>query len=441
MNPRGLFVTLVLLGGLLTACLGAIAASGNLVLAPWRFVLFFLIALLSWGAASWLTFTYGSHHRRVLWVVFGGAIVFRLILLPVAPSLSTDLYRYLWEGKVQQAGINPYRFAPNAPELASLRDSTISPFINHPDWIIVYPPGAELLFRGMAWWAPGSVLAMKGLFVLLDLVSCGLIVLLLRRHGMDPAWVILYAWHPLVLVELAGSGHLDAVVIPLIVGGLVLAQQGRITAAGLLLGIGGSMKLYPLLLLPAVSGRRPWRPLLAATAVMGAGYLVFLPGPVSPLGSIERWMREEWFNPGIRFGLEQAFQALGMDPGSLVRWGLLAVLGLVGVGVWLAGSSLSLERRALWMMGAHLFLIPNLFPWYVVSIVPLLCLTPMWPWLWLSGAVGLSYLFFAQAPWSIPLWVTLVEFVPLWAGLLLFWSRAWGWARALWAIPVRRKEA
>ena len=440
MSTRRLIVVLLLLGVLLGACLGAIMASGNLPRVPWRFVLLFLIALAGWGGASWCTFRHASDRREVLWVVLCGAVLFRVFLLPAAPSLSTDFYRYLWDGKVQQAGINPYRFPPAAQELAHLRDDASFPAINHPDWVTIYPPGAQLFFRFMAWLAPGSILTMKGLFLLFDLTSCGLIVVLLKQYGMDPSRVILYAWHPLVLVEVAGSGHLDAVVVPLMLGALALAGRGRLTGAGLLLGLGGSVKLYPLLLLPAIAGRRPWRPLGGAMAMVTAGYLPFLFGEASPLGSVGRFVQDDWFNPGIRLWAEQAFEAVGMDPGSLVRWGMLAAVGFVGVWIWLGAGSHSLVERALWMLGAYLLLIPNLFPWYVVSIIPLLCLTASWPWLWLSGAVGLSYLFFAREPWSVPLWVMLMEFVPFCAGLLLAWLYRVA-PQSLWLGWARRKEA
>ena len=440
LKPAPLSVTLALLGIIVATCLFGMEATGNLTLAPWRFVFLFAVATAAAGMASWLTFRYGGRQRSVLWVVCVGAILFRAILWPMAPSLSTDILRYVWDGKVQQVGINPYQFPPNAPELASLRDEAIFPGLNHSDWISVYPPGAQLLFRAMTWLTSGSVLAIKGIFILLDLASCGLIVLLLRRHGMDPGRVILYAWHPLVLVELAGSGHLESVVIPLILGALLLGLEGRVTAAGLLLGIGGALKLYPLLLLPAVVGRRPWRPLLAAASVMVASALPFLPGPVAPLGAVHRLMREEWFNPGIRLWIERGFEILGMDPGSTVRWALLVAMGLIGVAVWVRGP-LSLVKRALWMLGAHLLLIPNLFSWYVVSIIPLLCLTPIWPWLWLSAAVALSYLFFAQIPWSVPVWVMAIEFVPLWAGLLMVGWQSRSWLPAFGAAPTGRTEA
>ncbi len=173
---------------------------------------------------------------------------------------------------------------------------------------------------------------------------------------------------------------------------------------------------------------------------MVASALPFLPGPVAPLGAMHRWMREEWFNPGIRFWIEKGFETLGMNPGSMVRWASLVALGLIGVAVWLRGP-LSLVKRALWMLGAHLLLIPNLFPWYVVPIIPLLCLTPIWPWLWLSAAVALSYLFFAQIPWSVPVWVMAIEFVPLWAGLLMVGWQSRSWLPAFGAAPTGRTEA
>ena len=103
----------------------------------------------------------GADRRDAVIVVLAGALLMRLALLFVEPYLSTDIYRYIWDGRVQAAGINPYRFVPSAPEIAHLRDPAIFPNINRADYAVtIYPPAAQAIFLA-ATWVGESVVAMK----------------------------------------------------------------------------------------------------------------------------------------------------------------------------------------------------------------------------------------------------------------------------------------
>ncbi len=138
-------------------------------------------------------------------LLIGGALLMRLLVVAAPPWLSDDLWRYLFEGRVQRAGFSPYVHAPDDPALAALRDD-LQARVAYRDIPAVYPPAAQLLFR----WLPASPLAWKCFVALLDVAFIAWMVRRLARHG-DASRVLLYAWNPLVVIEGAASGHLDAV--------------------------------------------------------------------------------------------------------------------------------------------------------------------------------------------------------------------------------------
>ncbi len=415
----------------LAAALGGIAALGNLADAAPTFLALFVLASLAYAVAvAWVLRRPDVGTAGLVGMVLA-ALLFRALLLPTVPTLSTDVYRYLWDGRLAVAGVSPYRYPAHAPELAALRDAVVYPRLSHADWRTIYPPGAQLLFAGMARLAPGSAAAFKWLIVAFDLLTLGLLLAWLRALGRPPAWALVYAWHPLVVVELAGSGHLDAVALAATVAALWAAAAGREGAAGALLAAGGLVKLYPLLLLPAVWRQRPGRVLAAAAGVLAAGYGLYAGEGAAVLGSLARYVAEEEFNPGLRGALDWMLGGLG--PAGLLAARVLPLAGLAALALALGvrGRDVPAWQRAAWLVGAYLLATPNLFPWYAVWLVPLLAVAPAWPWLYLTCAVALPYAVFAQPVWAIPAWVTAAQFVPLGLGLLLAaWSRGSspGWA-------------
>jgi hypothetical protein len=295
------------------------------------------------------------------------------------------------------------------------------------DWRTVYPPGAQLLFLGVARVAPSSVLAMKLLVLAFDLLTMVGLIGWLRALGRPPAWVLIYAWHPLAVVELAGSGHLDAVALAATVAALWAAARGREAWAAALLGAGALVKLYPLLLLPAV-WRRPARAVAAAGVVIGAGYALYARDGWAVLGSLTRYVAEEEFGAGVRAALEVLLTPLG--PPGLLAARLLPLAGLallaLAVGQWAAPP----DRRARWLVGGYLLAAPSLFPWYALWMVPLLAVGPAWPWLYFSCAIALGYLSVAERVWHMPAWVIAAQWTPLALGLV--WQARPGLAVPRW---------
>ena len=351
-----------------------------------------------------------------LWITLFFAILFRLILLTSPPVLSSDLYRYIWDGRVQAGGINPYRFPPEAPELRPLRDQAIYPYINRPWARTIYPPGAQLLFRTIYTIQPDSLLAIKGAMVLSDLATILLLIVLLRRFGLDPGRAILYAWHPLPIFEFAGSGHLDAFTLPFLLLAFLFRTERKDQQAGLALGAAALIKLYPALLLPALWRRGSLQLPLIFLGSLGLGYLTFLGAGSQILGFLPQYLSDpgETFNPGLALPLMELAQRLTGHPRVVMT--LIAALTLLTLGFALTRKPVEAAdawiHRARLMLGAWLLLSATVHPWYPIPMIPLLALEPRPAWLYLTGAVTLSYLKYAQASQPMPTWVLMIEYGP-----------------------------
>jgi len=359
-------------------------------------------------------------------VIIGFAVIFRGIVLFAPLLLSSDLYRYVWDGRVQRVGINPYRYPPEADALVALRDTAIYPQINRPELLTIYPPGAQMLFALITAVVPESVRGMKAAMILFDLATLGVLIRLLQRHGSDPERLVLYAWSPLVIFEFAGSGHVDALMLPF----LLLALQARLAArpglAGVMLGLATLIKLYPVVLFPALYTRQERRFPLGFGSTLVLGYLPYALGAGTQVvgylpGYFGPW---EDFNGGLRSLLTVALTPLSAAARNIALGFCAMLLLLVALLVIRHHHMTPGIRRAYHMMSAYLLLIPTTFhPWYVIWLLPCLCFYPSWGWLYLSGAIALSYVAYAQDYPVVPSGIYLLEFLPLY--LLLLLQMAW----------------
>jgi hypothetical protein len=399
-----------------------------------RHVIVFGLLFALYLAATWLTLGRAGHDRVVLGLVLGFGLLFRLAVVPMPVVLSSDVYRYLWDGRVQRAGISPYRYPPAAAELAQLRDEAIYPNINRPTRPTIYPPGAQMLFAAVTTVAPDSLLGWR-VFLLGCEIATGILLLrLLRRMGRSAGAIIVYAWAPLAVFEGVQAGHVEAALLPPILLALLWRQEGRMAMAGAAVGAAVLVKLYPAALALAWWRRGDRRLPVACLGVLAAGYLPYAaPVGIQVVGFLPEYLSSaEDFNVGLRWFLTVGI-GLGGDgvAGEVARGvAMLLLFGLLGYvllrirsrlregadGVFAAGFAAA---------GAWLLLVPTaLHAWYVIWILPFLVIVPAAAWVWLSGAVALSYL---KYPWSeMPLWVRLAEFVPLYTLLIWQWRRRAG---------------
>ena len=314
--------------------------------------------------------------------VLAVAVAARLVLLPAAPSLSGDLYRYVWEGRVLLHGGNPYRQSPDDPRLASLRDREIYANVNHKNLATIYPPLAEAGFALVARLSP-TVAAFKLWVALHDLALVLVLLSWSKRRGLSPVAVIAYAWNPLVLVEYAGSGHNDPVALLWLVVALTLARERPIGSA-LALVAGSLTKLAPLVALPFLLRRWPWRARVPAVLLLAAGlgsFLALARGPNSGLNAF--W--EAWRNNELAFHyLERAVGGFATAHGA-------ALVMLAAVTAWALVKRRSETDATRLGLRASLLLSPVLHPWYLGWALAFEPLGPSAPWLLLSLTAVLNY--------------------------------------------------
>ncbi len=395
-----------------------------------HFIPLFLLAL----AGSWWIFRSSADDAATLGLILGFAVLFRLFLLPTPPVLSSDIFRYVWDARVQASGVSPYLSAPADFDGDPMQRDPLYQQQNRPFARTIYPPLAQAAFRAVRVVAGESGVAMKGLMVLADLATIAILLHLLHVLGLPRSRVILYAWHPLVVFEVAGSGHVDALAIPAILLAILLWQRRQHAAAGVALGAAALVKIYPILLLPALHGRRRWPTLVGCCAAILMGYLPFLPAAGREvLGHLPRFLSDpqEMFNPSLMglvvLPLSRASQAPVFWASWIGRVMLLITLA------WLlrqeAETADDLLARIWVVAGALTLLTMTMHPWYLLWLVPLLAIRPRAAWIYLSGAVAVSYLSYLVTPPTRAV-IGVLEYLPF---LLLLW---WQWRRSRTGHPL-----
>src|SRR5947209_15933413 len=202
--------------------------------------------------AAWLTLRAPAARSTLLLVILF-ATLFRLSLLFSPPYLSDDIYRYIWDGRVQAAGINPYRYIPADAALAQLRDDKIYPRINRKDYArTIYPPAAEAVFF-LTTRISESVTWMKATMVLFEALAVWALAVLLASLGLPRQRILLYAWHPLVVWEFAGSGHADSIAIAFIALAMLARRRKSEIGTGISLAAAALGKLFSFVLFPHFS--------------------------------------------------------------------------------------------------------------------------------------------------------------------------------------------
>lgn len=448
-------------------------------------IAWYLLAFAAFGLAVWWsearpTDPDGTGGASVLWWV--APVVFRVMLWLTEPTLSDDVYRYLWDGHLLSSGVNPYRYVVESPNLDGY-DVAIRSLVNNPDFSTPYLPAAETLFAIVGVIGPLRPLTMQVVMTGFDLLAAWLLTVLLVRAGLPKRRAVLYLWCPLVIVEIAHGAHLDAFMVALGLAAVVTARPterpgGRLLSP-LLLAAATLTRLIPGLLLVVLWWRWDRRQRLLYGAACLLPIAAFAVGPglglemsgtgtyagTGVFGSSAAYARQWQFNGGVFNWLAALFDRLGAtDPTAAARSVAGALLLALVAGAWLATARrdrrnaasdadgvtdtehrmrADLRAMAVPIMG-YLVLTTTLHPWYLISLLVLLpFLTPSneedrwrwWtlaPWLYLATAAIFSYLTYLDPTAHAELaWVRRVEWYPtmalLAAGLYLQRRRHHRW--------------
>jgi alpha-1,6-mannosyltransferase len=333
-----------------------------------------------------------SPTRSALWVVLIAATIMRLPPSIEPPYLSSDMYRYVWDGRVQGNGINPYMFVPAAPELSQLRDSAIYPNINRADYApTIYPPAAQMVFW-LITRSGDSVLAMKLGFLAFEALAIAALIGILRSLSLPATNVVAFAWHPLTVWEIAGNAHVDAVLISLMLVSLLVALRDRTLAAGAIASVAVLVKPTALLLMPVLW--RPWNWKLPLLLVVTACvlYAPYLSAGEKVFGFLSGYVAEEELGSGGGFRyLKLLERVTGPLPhgGAVYLATAALILGALALRVgFRADRSPTATVQALGiLLLAFLVLLTPHYPWYYLAIAPLMALQPrlLTPWVLSTG--------------------------------------------------------
>jgi hypothetical protein len=473
----------------------------------WPLVLLSSVSLLAYAALAGMDWRYGTLRaaytpQSIIWFglaffaylglliwsekrgiskhwMWGGALLFRIILLFTTPTLSDDVYRYLWDGYVANEGVSPYAYAINAPELDYL-DIPQRAMANNAWMASPYLPAAQAVFFGVTAVFPLQPFYLQLAMVICELYAAWILARLLALAFLPPQRLLIYLWNPLVIVEVAHGAHIDAWMLLLALlavyyalkqaeensqqstanhqrrttsaeqvttGGLFLGVDYLWVLSPLFLGLATLTKILPVLLLPVLFWFWNWRQriffgllvvimLLPFGLQAGWGLLGEKDG-TGLFGALRIYSSQWRFNSGIFHWLEVGVGKQGFNDPAVIAKGVIGLLFLLLItAVWLLARKQKRPRAALRLMSLPLMgytlLTPTLHPWYILILLAFLpFLTPatgespwLWllvaPWLYLSGALIFSYLTYID-----PLnfgeleWVRQLEWLPVFILLLV----------------------
>lgn len=382
-----------------------------------------------------------------LWIL-GVGIAMRVLMIASVPVLEDDYFRYLWDGGVTVSGINPYSYSPEnvlgnngvpekLTELASDAGGILEN-INNPSVRSIYPPIAQAVFALSYLIDPFSVITWKIILLVFDFITLTLLFYAVRAKNLPYSYLMIYWWNPLLVKEIFNSGHLDVLVFPFVVGGLILASRNRQVRSTVSLVVGVGIKLWPAFLLPLIlrpllsQPRRLAGALLLTLIILGTFFIpIYMSGLDQSSGFIaygERWQNNDSIFRGLIVISEVALDGLGYQ--TFHKYALARVLVASLITLWIIfitfGSRLrdvDLYKKSLFIIAFVFLVSPTQFPWYYTWLLPLLAVAPRFSLLLPTALLPLYYLRYYLEPigrvdlfTNVVVWI---EFVPVWIFILI----------------------
>src|SRR5215469_238912 len=355
-------------------------------------------------------------------VILASTVLFRLVLLPADPSLSDDVYRYQWDGRVQRSHLNPYVVFPNEEGLEWLQNP------EHPEppgeeTPTIYPPLSEFAYRLIE-----TIPGYKRVSTILDLASAGLLMLLLAAVKQPLHRVLAYAWNPAVLISFAMSGHFDSLAIVTFLGALFFLLTNRSALSMAALALSFLSKFFPVLLFPAFLKRTRLAHLGLFAFLVVAFYLPFSGAGLHLLDGARNYARD-WVNNASFFNVLRIVARSRTGAEVLAVFIMLAAMG------YLAKRQAAPVWSSLILTGGVLLVSPTAYPWYFTWSIPFLCFYPSAAWLLMSVTSVLSYTpaitFGAGEPLKNSLLMLSLEYGPVY-----LWLAYYCWAASRTRVPV-----
>ena len=376
--------------------------------------------------------------KAVVVLVLAGSVVLGGAAMAGPPNTSTDSARYAWDGIVQNTGISPYAFVPADERLDELRTDWLFPApvsddgelvcvgerietidrdsgaplcsaLNRTTVPTIYPPAAELYFAGVravvgadaGYWP----LQLTGLLLCVGIT--GMLLVGLRKRGLDPRHAALWAWCPLVATEGVTNSHVDLLGVAFVLAAAFWVSSGRYVRGGILLGMAIGVKLIPAIAAPAMIKRQGWKVLTAAVVTFALLYVPYvLATGIGVLGYLPGYLTEEGYEDGSRFALVSL-----IAPGSsAIVVAAIMLAGLAAFTIWKTDPDRPWLGQLVMIGGTLLVLSPR-YPWYALLLVPFIALSGRWEWLAIPLALTLRLLLPSLTVTRVSLAIALVLIV------------------------------
>lgn len=418
--------------------------------------LFAVYGLWVYGAPK----TFEKNHWRYY---LAAALLLRLVFGAALPELSDDFWRYLWDGRLLSHGINPYQSIPSAlleqPIYEQAQLAQLYPYLNSPDYYSVYPPLTQLLFAVATYCFPanvmGSVLMLRLLIVVLEMGTIVLLLRYLEQTNRAPYFAFIYAFNPLIIIELSGNLHTESLMLFFLILLLFFWSKEQYYRSALACSLAVAAKLIPLMLLPLLCWRL-WfkRGVVYALIVGSVNVLLFSlfydwAMILKIRESMALYFQHFEFNASVYYFLRYQVlegywhlwdyheyfmdmyyveEALRLDWFVLLRRVLpmATIVGILGVALR-HYSTITLPTACLWIFALYFCFGTTIHPWYISSLVLLSVLSNYkFPLLW-SAMIGATYISYQGGSFEEQTWVIIIEY-----GVVIGWL--------IWELSSKKRE-
>lgn len=360
---------------------------------------------------------------KLAYTLVAVGILFRLTVLFYPPTASDDINRYIWDGKVQANGINPYRFAPNDSSLAHLHSVDLPAKVNFPAMKSIYPPVAQVIFFASYKLFGESYLGYKLFLFVFEVVSIILLLFLLRLLRRPESFVGLYALCPLPVMQFMIDGHVDGLGIPLLILALILFFRRKKFWFLLVLGLSISTKLISGMILPYTANeleRAYPKKILAAVIVLiffALTYVPYVVGGVFPFDALMTFTTNWTFNGS-------AFTVFFDIVGDNQKARLISAVLFVIIGIYIYIRRKGVMEKMYMIFFVFFLLSPTVHPWYLTWLAVLLPLNFRWSGVLFVALVSLAnYVVIGyklEGVWQMPVFILLAEYMPVY--IMLIWE-------------------
>lgn len=385
-----------------------------------------LIAAYSIGFVGFLaSLKYADFSAKEILILGIGV---RMMLFFSLPNLSDDFYRFIWDGRLIDLGINPFSHTPEFYIQGNVQFSSLSldlyEKLNSQSYFTIYPPISQLLFWLSATLSPnsiaGSVLVLRLILLFFEIGSLILIVKLLKQTGLSVSNTMIYACNPLVILEITGNLHFEGVMLFFLLGFAFLFQKNKTQLSALAISLGIATKLVPLMFLPFALRKMKLNKSFAFYIIAGTGTVVlFMPFIDlqfihSAAGSLDLFFRKFEFNSGLFFLFrEVGYYNRGFDMISKIGpWMSISALVLIlSYSLFIIKKTTYLPTILITILFIQLSLSTTVHPWYIIPLIAFAALSEFrFPIIW-SFLIFLTYSGYSYSGFAHPFLIISIEYI------------------------------